>query len=167
MVNPILFKSDKDSWQTPKSISTGVENLFCDGYLDPCPGEQDNPNLMKSYHPETFDGLKIDWKYDNVYMNPPYGRVIGQWTSKFQNEFEQGNFKNGIALIPGRLGAKWFQNFTQKSSCWCALNGRQKFVGAENSAPFPSVLVLYTTSLNFLNDFIDEYWDDGLFWKSI
>lgn len=165
MVNPALYKSDKDTWMTPKGVATQVENVFCDGYLDPAPPIDVNPYMMKSYCPERFNGLQIDWQYKNVYVNPPYGREISKWTKKFKDEFYKGNFENGIMLVPGRLGSKWFQDITHDSSCWCALNGRLTFVGAPSSAPFPSVLVLYTTSIEFLYDFMFEFKESGELWK--
>ena len=167
MVSSVMFKSEKDTWETPENICSSIEKLYPDGYLDPAPPVEINEYMPLAYYESDIDYLGVGWCARNVYMNPPYGRVIGKWTTKFEQEFQDGNFENGIALVPGRLGAKWFQRFTRNSSCWCALDGRLKFVDAENSAPFPSVLVLYTTSLNFLNDFVDEFYEKGLFWQSI
>ena len=86
---------------------------------------------------------------------------------KFVYEFSIGNFENGIMLVPGRIGAKWFQRLSKNSSCWCALDGRLTFIGATNSAPFPSALILYTINPEFVSAFIDEYCEMGLLWKLV
>ena len=44
-----------------------------------------------------------------------------------------------IALVPGRIDTEWFSRF--RDFPFCAVRGRLTFVGNEDSAPFPSVLV--------------------------
>lgn len=167
MVSKVMFKSEKDTWQTPEKICASIENLYPDGYLDPAIPLEINPNMPGAYYDSSLDYLVEDWRAKNVYVNPPYGRVVGKWTDKFQYEFAMGHFENGIMLLPGRLGAKWFQRITKNSSCWCALDGRLTFVGATNSAPFPSALVLFTSNADFLSAFINEYCEMGLLWRLV
>ena len=167
MVSSVMFKSEKDTWETPENICSSIEKLYPDGYLDPAPPVEINEYMPLAYYESDVDYLEVDWCAKNVYVNPPYGRVISKWTSKFKTEFYNGNFENGIMLLPGRIGAKWFQDITRTSSCWCALDGRLKFGGAKNSAPFPSVLVLYTISPDFLKKFICEFDEKGLFWQLV
>lgn len=51
------------------------------------------------------DSLAADW-FGFVWMNPPYGgrNSLAPWLTKF---FDHGN---GIALIPDRTSAPWFQD---------------------------------------------------------
>jgi site-specific DNA-methyltransferase (adenine-specific) len=69
-------------------------------------------------------------------MNPPYGREISAWVEKLVSEYESGRTKEAIALVPARVDTDWFRLF--RNCAICFIDGRLKFSGAENSAPFPS-----------------------------
>ena len=168
MVDAVMYSSKKDTWMTPETIAKPVEKMYSDGYLDPSPPVEINTNMPLAYYDKDADYLVEDWKATNVYCNPPYGRyVTGKWTEKFKEEFKKQNFENGMMLLPGRIGAKWFQSITRDASCWCAVDGRLKFIGADNCAPYPSAVVLYTTDFNIMYDFIKEFGKIGIIWQGV
>lgn len=56
--------------------------------------------------------------------------------------------KNGAAeilvyLLPARTDTRWFHDFCMKANEIRFLRGRLKFGGAKNSAPFPSMIVIF------------------------
>ena len=79
-----------------------------------------------------------------VFCNPPYGREIGKWVEKAYAE----NMIGGayvVMLIPARTDTKWFHDYIyNKPNVEIRfLKGRLKFGDSKNSAPFPSMLVIF------------------------
>ncbi len=146
MINKSLMSSAKTSWYTPEYILRPVYRFF-DGKIDvdPCAGFG-SPVKADAYyyggdlHGCYRSGLLAEW-HGNVFMNPPYGREITPWISAF---VEKG-FDAGIALLPARTDTKWFQLL--KDLLMCFVEGRIRFVGADSSAPFPSVFVMRSKKL--------------------
>lgn len=91
------------------------------------------------------DGLTKDW-CGNVFLNPPYGRVIGDWIDKAIAEVESGRADVVMALVPARPGTQWFQRLAPYPICF--LNGRIDFVAGDplsrrpnhRSPAFPSAI---------------------------
>ena len=109
--------------------------------LDPCSDSGDTPNVPALAHfTSSDDGLAQGWG-GKVYMNPPYGRVIGDWVAKLAGEFQAGNVTEAIALVPARTDTSWFQLLRDCAICF--VSGRLKFSGGGNSAPFPSAAAYF------------------------
>ena len=141
-VNAGLFTSATPEWYTPKHIVDRVIRVF-DGFisLDPCSnsGDFETANVPAlDYWTQAEDGLAQPW-HGNVYMNPPYGDVIGDWVKRMCDAFESEEIDAAIALLPGRIDTAWFQLLNRYPIC--CVRGRLRFSGSENSAPFPSVVV--------------------------
>jgi site-specific DNA-methyltransferase (adenine-specific) len=77
-------------------------------------------------------------------MNPPYGREIGKWVAKAYTE----NLVNNtfiVALLPARTDTKWFHDWIYKKGNTeiIFIKGRLKFNDGKQSAPFPSMIVIF------------------------
>lgn len=135
----VHYSSATPEWYTPQIIIDRVIEFFDEIDLDPCSNSHASPNVPAT---EVFtqedDGLSQVWS-GRVYMNPPYGETIGLWVNKIADAYDSGEIEAGIALLPGRVDTRWFRRL--RSYAICFLWGRLQFVGAENSAPFPSILV--------------------------
>ena len=125
LLNAGLYTSASDRWFTPPDLLADVAAFLGRGYLDPCPATLSSP---------TSDGLSYEWT-GNVFVNPPYGRVIGQWTSKATHD----PVDELLLLVPARTDTRWFQPLFDYPICF--LRGRLHFSGHKNSAPFPSALI--------------------------
>lgn len=91
-----------------------------------------------------MDGLKQNWVVDGaVWMNPPYGRDIGQWLKKASETADKGVVV--VALLPARTDTKWWREYVMKATELRFVNGRIKFGDATQSAPFPSVIAVFGT----------------------
>ena len=78
----------------------------------------------------------------NVFVNPPYGREIGNWVEKaYKTNEEHGNLV--VMLLPARTDTKWFHDFIYHKAEIRFIRGRLKFGDSKNSAPFPSMVVIY------------------------
>lgn len=144
MMNNIMFSSRTDQWETPKDFYDNLNSEF--GFtLDPCADE--NNHKCKKYFTKENDGLSQCWNGERVFCNPPYGREIGAWVRKCYLHSKAGN---GIAvmLIPARTDTKWFhEHIYNKNNVEIRfLKGRLKFGGSKNSAPFPSMIVIFGES---------------------
>jgi hypothetical protein len=73
--------SNKQDWNTPTKIATVIFDFFGGGLeLDPC-SNKDSIIVAKNKICLPNDGLKIDWNYRSIFINPPYGRDPDRKTS--------------------------------------------------------------------------------------
>jgi phage N-6-adenine-methyltransferase len=87
------------------------------------------------------DGLTQPWT-GVCWMNPPYGRTIGQWIEKAYRSALDG--ATVVCLVPARTDTAWWHDFAAKSADIRYLRGRLRFGDAENGAPFPSAIVVFS-----------------------
>jgi len=77
-----------------------------------------------------------------VFCNPPYGRQIAEWVRKaYETNLEHGNLV--VMLIPARTDTKWFHDYIYGKAEIRFVKGRLKFNDCRQSAPFPSMIVIY------------------------
>jgi hypothetical protein len=123
----IHFSSQRLDWKTPKAVYQVLDAEFSFDF-DPCPPDP------------RFNGLEIEWGGAN-YVNPPYGRGIGAWIEKGYAEYLKG--KTVVFLIPSRTDTRWWHDYCMKADEIRFIKGRLKFDDQENSAPFPSAIVVF------------------------
>lgn len=138
--NDGLRTSDSNEWYTPRHVIERVLHLFGEIDLDPCSNAKGMAATVPAGEHFTIvdDGLAQQW-HGRVYMNPPYGDEIGQWTARLLQAYEAQEIDEAIALLPARTDTAWFRPLMAHRCCF--VHGRLKFSGSENSAPFPSVIV--------------------------
>ena len=137
MNTDLMFSSKTDLWSTPQDLFNEVDNEFHFD-LDVC-ALPDNAKCKRYFSPE-MDGLKQDWT-GVCWCNPPYGREIGKWVEKAYNTSLNGY--TVVMLLPARTDTKWFHNFIYNIAEIRFLKGRLKFGNCNNSAPFPSMIVIF------------------------
>lgn len=137
-INQGLFTSNSCEWETPQDLYNQLDKEFS-FILDPC-ATRENAKCPVYFTVED-DGLKQDWhEYGRVFMNPPYGREIGKWVRKAYEESLKG--ATVVCLLPSRTDTAWFQDYCMKGELRF-IRGRLKFGGSTNSAPFPSMIVVF------------------------
>ena len=130
----IHFSSQTDDWATPQDFFDKLNHKF-NFDLDPC-ASHTNAKCTK-YYTEEENGLIQTWE-GKVWLNPPYGRGIGEWVKK---SFEHDDLV--VCLLPARVDTRWWHDYCVKADVVHFLKGRLKFGGAANSAPFPSAVVIF------------------------
>lgn len=139
LINAGMMTSNTDLWETPQEFFNKLDAEFCFD-LDVCALPK-NAKCRRFYTPDD-DGLLMPW--DGVcWMNPPYGREIRHWVRKAYVWGGSGRC-TVVCLLPSRTDTKWFQDYCLKSTDVRFVRGRLKFGGAKNSAPFPSVVVVFS-----------------------
>jgi site-specific DNA-methyltransferase (adenine-specific) len=134
MINSGLFTSNTDQWATPQDFFDKLNDEFHFD-LDVC-ATPENAKCEK-YFTKDDDGLSQQW-WGVVYCNPPYGREIGKWVKKC-SEYEG----ESVMLLPARTDTRWFHDYIYGKSEIRFIRGRLKFGGSKNSAPFPSMVVVF------------------------
>ena len=136
-INQGLFTSNTDMWSTPLDFFNKLNEEF-NFETDVCAIES-NAKCKKFFTPE-IDGLKQEWT-GVCWMNPPYGRGIGEWIKKAYESSLNG--ATVVCLIPSRTDTKWWHDYCMKGEVRL-VKGRLKFGDSKNSAPFPSAVVIFS-----------------------
>lgn len=136
----VMFSSKSDLWATPQDFFDELNKEF-NFTLDPC-ATKDNAKCSK-YFTIKEDGLKQDWQGYTVFCNPPYGRKIKEWVKKCYEESQKPH-TTVVMLIPARTDTSYFHDYIyHKAKEIRFIRGRLKFGNAKNSAPFPSMVVVF------------------------
>lgn len=137
MNTELMFSSKTDLWETPKDLFDKLNEEFHFA-LDVC-ATPENAKCEEFYTKEQ-DGLKQPWK-GTVWCNPPYGRQIGEWVRRAFLASVSGS--TVVMLLPARTDTKWFHEYIYGKAEIRFIRGRLKFGGSKNSAPFPSMVVIF------------------------
>jgi len=137
LIMNVHFSSKTDMWATPQDTFDALAAEFGPFDLDVC-ATPENAKCPRYYTRED-DGLAQPWT-GRCWMNPPYGRTIGQWMKKAYEESQRGALV--VCLVPARTDTAWWHDYAMKGQIRF-LRGRLKFGGAANSAPFPSAVVVF------------------------
>jgi site-specific DNA-methyltransferase (adenine-specific) len=148
-----MFGRATDEWRTPREtfealdaefgfdldVAATAENCWVENYLGPDRGR-----------PDRTDALACDWSLLGpvCWMNPPYSRCR-EFIAKAACEARRG--ATVVALVPSRTDTRWYH-----AHVWDAekhqprpgveirfIKGRLKFGNSANSAPFPSVVIVF------------------------
>ena len=139
MNKEVMFSSATDNWATPQDFFDKLNAEFHFD-LDVCADESNHK--CDKYYTKEQDGLAMPWK-GTVWCNPPYGREIGSWVRKAL--FASVGGATVVMLIPARTDTKWFHDYIYKRENVEVrfVKGRLKFGNSKNSAPFPSMVVVF------------------------
>lgn len=132
-----------DDWASPKWVVDQVIAEF--GPIDLDPAASEHNAVCDRYYTEEDDGLNQPWDGDLIYTNPPYGRGLLEWVKKALHEYQIGNAKRIVMLMPSRTCTRWFHLLWQKPNVEIRFfKGRLKYgtVPSKAGAPFPSCLVV-------------------------
>lgn len=132
----VHFSSDTDLWATPQWFFDKLDAEF-HFELDVC-ATHENAKCRR-YFTEAENGLLQEWE-GTVWMNPPYGREIGEWIQKAYESAQNG--ATVVCLIPSRTDTAWWHEYCMNGEIRF-VRGRLRFGGVEDNAPFPSAVVIF------------------------
>lgn len=132
-----MFSSETEMWATPQNLFNRLNEEF-QFNTDVC-AIQDNAKCEHFFSPE-INGLDQEWK-GSCFMNPPYGKVIYDWLEKAYMESLKGSIV--VCVIPARTDTRYFHEFCMRASEIRLVKGRLKFGDSNNSAPFPSAIIIF------------------------
>lgn len=138
----LMFSSKSDLWSTPQDLFDELNAEF--GFtLDTC-ALPENAKCAQYYTPE-INGLIQKWE-GVCWCNPPYGHQISKWVEKAAK-----SNASVVMLLPARTDTKWFHKYIYNSAEIRFIEGRLKFSDAKNSAPFPSMIVIFRRRYIIMN----------------
>lgn len=123
-------------WPTPQWLFDLLNQEF-NFTIDVC-ALPDNAKCTTFYTPEQ-NGLAQVWR-GVCFMNPPYGRGIGEWLAKAKASSEAG--ATVVCVVPVRTSTAWWGDYVCFASEVRFLTARIKFHDT-NPAPFDSCVVVF------------------------
>lgn len=153
-----MFGKATDEWRTPQAffealdaefgfdldVAATKDNCWKDNYIGP-----------DRQRPDRVDALDCPWTWlassgrpAVCWMNPPYS-LVREFMWKAKQEAESG--ATVVCLVPARTDTRWWHQCVWDSNKNQAragveirfVKGRLKFGDSQNSAPFPSVVVIF------------------------
>lgn len=137
---PVYFRHKSDEWETPADLFAELDREF--HFTTDVAALPDNAKCDHFYTPGE-NGLVQAWT-GTCWMNPPYGREIGQWVQKAFESAQTG--ATVVCLVPARTDTQWWHRYVLNASEVRYIEGRLKFGGSANSAPFPSAIIIFRPS---------------------
>lgn len=151
MNSSLMFSKASDEWSTPQDFYDALNAEFCFG-VDAAATEA-NTKCRLFYDAERRDGWLVDalghsWLCRPHWCNPPYSRCR-EFVAKAAAERLRGVLT--VMLIPSRTDTRYFHehiwdvatNAPRPGIELRFVKGRLKFGGQKNSAPFPSMVVVF------------------------
>lgn len=148
MNNAVMFSKAADEWSTPQDFWLELDAEF-DFEIDAAASAENAK--CRVWFGGLIDALTLkNWgrPYTSIWLNPPYSRCR-EFIAKAAREAQKGC--TVVALVPSRTDTKWWH-----SDVWDAekhqlrpgvevrfVKGRLKFGSSANSAPFPSVVIVF------------------------
>lgn len=139
MNTKLMFSSENDKWATPQFFFDALDEEF--HFTLDAAASDDNAKCER-YFTQEKNGLAQSWQGETVFCNPPYGRTVGEWVKKAHDEHAKGDCTI-VMLLFARTDTKWFHDYILGTAEVRFVKGRLKFGDGKNSAPFPSIVVIY------------------------
>lgn len=148
MNKEVMFSSKNNEWETPQWLFDKLDKEFRFD-LDVC--AEIHNTKCRDFYCKDYNALKQNWPNIPCWMNPPYGRnITNKWIKKAYEESLKGCIV--VCLIPARTDTIYWHEYCKKAYEIRFLKGRLKFVGAKDSAPFPSALIIFNEQMKKLNN---------------
>jgi phage N-6-adenine-methyltransferase len=142
-------------WETPADLGAALSRAVGGFDLDPCAATANKRRArVKAAVLLTAedDGLAVPW-LGQVYVNPPYGRALPTWLRKCATEAAGGAVV--VALVPARPDTAWFHDYIFGRADIFMLRGRLRFGDGEQTATFPSAVVVWGADANLVRRIAD------------
>lgn len=133
-----LMSSANCEWETPQDLFDALNDEF--QFTLDVASTDENAKCEKHFTREQ-DGLAANWAGERVWCNPPYGRDVGKWVEKCAEHGRGGGL--AVMLLPARTDTRWFHDYCYHGTEIRFIRGRLKFGKATESAPFPSMIVVF------------------------
>jgi len=141
----VHFSRASDEWETPQEFFDELDREFRFS-LDVCATSENRKT--SAYFDMQTDGLSQNWGQRVCWMNPPYSQ-LRLWMEKASLSAKLGAIV--VCLIPSRTDTRAWHGYVWDETKHAArpgvevrfIKGRLKFGGCENSAPFPSAIIIF------------------------
>lgn len=145
MINPQMFTSRSDEWETPQELYDKLNAKF---NFDIDLAASDKNHKCDKYFTKEVNALTQNWKeHGSVgFCNPPYGKDVPLFLKKAVEEQAQGF--TSVWVVKASTDTKWFHWIKDLPNVDHEfIKGRLKYGGCETKsgkscpAPFPSMII--------------------------
>jgi ParB family chromosome partitioning protein len=139
----LLHSSKSVEWFTPARYVEAVRSVLGSIELDPASCALANETVRASrFYSLPDDGLRLSWKADALFCNPPYGRTAGEstaalWANKLRSGYEAGDIGAAILLVNASTSTAWFAPLFAYPVCFPT--GRIRFYRPEGESDSPTI----------------------------
>ncbi len=145
MNSALMFSKASDEWATPQDLFDALHAEFHFTLDAAATVYNTKCSLFIGF---MANALACPWTGYTVWLNPPYSQCA-EFIAKAASEAQKGC--TVVCLVPSRTDTKWWHRDVWNSETHQPYNGvevrflkgRLKFGGSKNSAPFPSVIVIF------------------------
>ena len=139
---PVYFWHKSDEWETPSELFAGLD---CEFHFTLDVAALPHNAKCASFFTPGADGLARTWT-GVCWMNPPYGNALRHWAKKAHDSAKAG--ATVVCLLPVRTDTNWWHDYVLPYAEVRFIRGRIRFNGIDNSAPFPSAIVVFRPPKN-------------------
>ncbi len=105
MNKELHFSSKSEEWYTPQDLFDRLDSIY-HFTLDAAASEENSK--CEHYYTKEDDALNKPWQ-GTVWLNPPYGRGIGEWIKKAYQSASEG--ATVVCLLPARTDTAAFHRY--------------------------------------------------------
>lgn len=144
----ILFSKASDEWETPQWLFELLDDEF---YFD-CDAAATKRNtkckewMTHALSHNWYHFNEVEWhtsKMEVFFLNPPYSQIAVFMKKAYE---ESLNGAIVVCLIPCRTDTRYWHNYVMQAQEIRFIKGRLQFSNMQNSAPFPSCIVIFDVS---------------------
>jgi site-specific DNA-methyltransferase (adenine-specific) len=133
-----LFSKASDEWSTPQWLFDKLNEEFlfeCDAAATEWNGKCGEEWLQNA-----LEDPWMKWGHKRFWLNPPYSKIAAFMKKAYEESLKGATV---VCLIPSRTDTQYWHNYVMKAAEIRFVKGRLKFGNEKNSAPFPSVVVVF------------------------
>jgi len=114
-----IVASNENEWYTPAKYLEAARLVLGEIDLDPASCAKANKTVQaKKFYTAKNDGLHKPWR-GRLFLNPPYGRLAGEFIGRLVLEHEAEEVVAAIALVNAHCtDAEWFQPLWSYTLCF-------------------------------------------------
>lgn len=130
---PIMTSSEGIEYYTPAPYIEAARHVMGTIDLDPASCTEANEIVKASaFYTTKMNGLSQRW-FGNVWLNPPYGTLSGDFGARLTAEYGAGNIKQAVALFNAHItDTQWFSAFWDYPICFT--NHRINFLNTDDKS---------------------------------
>lgn len=130
-------------WATPRQLFEMLDREF-HFTLDVC-STSVSAKCEEFFVEHALDRIWVPLKDGAIWVNPPYGRTIGDWVEKaYRESIGAHRHITVVMLLPARTDTSWFHDYCLPHGEIRFLRGRLSFEGQpKGRCPFPSMIVIF------------------------
>ena len=156
-------------WCTPPKYVAAVREFFGGAVsLDPCSNNYSTVNADVEWRLPSVDGLRMEWDYPTVFVNPPYGRDPNRGTTIYDwlRRCADARYSHGsevLALVPVATNTRHWKHFVfGKASAVAFLHDtRLRFCidgyPSDKGSPRPCAMVYWGANITCFGEVFARY----------